>query len=248
MTRRHEAWAVLAVALATSAMGCDATIDPDRTGSMGDLGAGRFNYDCVATGDAVCNGGGAVDENETAIVLGISREVPLVVAVGGRFDLTFSSEGEPAFVEAARQDVVSGQGGFVIAQPGLHAFLARTADDEVADFIHVEARRVAELELWAEGRIPNRLSVAVGERLAVAVLPRDGLGTPLAGGGSYDWQPSSFGQIDVEPVEGSVSSGLRDDEVELVGIVEGTLTLTVTRGEMSLEIPVEVTPAQEVTP
>lgn len=243
MERRHEVWAALTLAFV--AVGCE-PIDPDPTGSVGDLGAGRFNYDCVATGDAVCNATAAVDDNETVLALGVAREVPLVVAVGGRFDLSFASSGETAFVEAARQDVVSGQGGFIIAEPGLHAFLARTASGEVADFIHVEARRVAELEVWAEGSVPNSISLAVGERLAVAVLPRDGLGAPLAGGGSYDWSASTFGQVDVEPVDASITSSLRDDEVELVGVVEGTSILTVTRGDVSVQIPVEVTP--EVMP
>ncbi len=243
MERRHEVWTALALAFV--AAGCE-PIEHDPTGSVGDLGAGRFKYDCVATGDAVCNATMAVDENETALALGVAREVPLVVAVGGRFDLSFSSSGETAFVEAARQDVVSGQGGFIIAEPGLHAFLARAASGEVADFIHVEARRVAELEVWAQGAVPNSVSLAVGERLAVAALPRDGLGAPLAGGGSYDWSASTLGQVDIEPVQGSITSTLRDDEVELVGLVEGTLTVTVTRGDVSVEIPVTVTP--EVMP
>jgi len=234
-------------ALLAFATGCDLPLDG---GSRGDLGAGSFNYDCVATGDAVCNRTGAVDANHTEIVLGISREVPLLVAVGGRFDLSFRPDGgSAAFVEPARRRGVSVQGGFSISDPGVHAFLARTRDGEVADFIHVEARRIAELEIWSEGVPISGVSLAVGERLTIAALPVDHQHTPLAGGSSWHWSNPQTGEVELEAAPGPFDGAAQlDDEVVIVGLAEGTTTVAVQRGDATAEIPIEVTPAEEVTP
>lgn len=244
---------LVSVAGATACSG--GTVEPP--GTIGELGEGTFHYICVDEGDAVCNKSGAVDTGKVQADLGIQGQAPEAIAVGARFDLTYSGDtstddGDLLLVEtkAARQDQVTATGGFIIEVPGVHAFLARSPKGIIADFLHVEALVAVDLDVWLDEQRVEAVTLKVGEERMIAVVPQDGTGVSLAGALPYEWVVDGAAvAIDAVDNFGPPTSAfeINDDEVRIYGQEEGTATITVARDDVQKQIQVIVEP-QEMLP
>lgn len=242
-------------ALALMATGCSAgAVEPP--GTLGELGMGTFRYNCIEEGDAVCNQTQAVDTFLVSADLGINGEAPAAIAVGARFDLAYfgdveTKDGQLLLVETvpARPDAVTKVGGFVITTPGVHAFLARSPKGIVADFIHVSALEVEDLDVWVDEHRVEAITLPVGSELVLAVVPQNGTGVSLAGALPYRWQVDGDAAA-IDSIGGfgapTTTVELNDDEIRVYGAAEGTATITVERGDVQKQIQVTVEP--EVTP
>jgi hypothetical protein len=241
---------VAALCLAALTAGCSGG---DVPGTVGDLGEGVFRYDCVADGDARCNTSQAVDRMAVGSDLGIDPELPVAVAVGARFDLSYigdfvTDQGESLILDtvSARTDVVTDSGGFVIEQPGTFAFLARSPQGYVADFVHLEAAAVDAIDIWHEETRKDAVELVEGTETTLGVVASSDVSIALAGGLAYQWASSDDAVAGVDSVGSSgMPSGveINDDEVRLVAIAAGTATVTVTVGEISHDFTVTVTAA-----
>jgi len=96
----------------------------DETRERGDLGNGRFIYDCFNETDTACEDG--------------SAELPKVLAVGGRFELRFAVESgaQPSVITPGFEFVRRIEGGFQVRAPGEFALLAVNGNREVIDIKH----------------------------------------------------------------------------------------------------------------
>lgn len=245
-----------------SAMGCGAATagcsGGDIDGTLGQLGEGVFRYECVEDSDARCNQTGAVDTFEVSSDIGVDPELPTAVAVGARFDLTFvgdtvTDDGEflVVDVEPARNDLVTHSGGFVIETAGTFAFLARNGPKRiVTDFVHLDAHVATALDVWHAEEKVSSLSLDFAGETDVAVVAVSDAGIALAGALPITWSSSdpSIVAIGAAGETGMPTAGveINDDEVRLVAVAEGMVTVTVTQGEVSRDVAVTVSP--EVMP
>lgn len=244
---RHEGrwWRGVGLAVWLVVLGCS---DPDATGTVGELGAGTFDYSCVANSDAACSSSGQIDSLSAARDFGRRGTIPGAVAVGALFGLRFDdSEGDDidAFrvVAASRDDEpVSGQ--YAITQPGTSAFLALEDSTTVLDFALIEAREAVELRVW-QGQDPTSLvTLDVGESVHLSVTPLDENGRLLAGALPLRWEVMDasvaklayFGSSNVEAViKNEVDVVVRAQEV-------GKTVIRLSSGVLGAEVFVEVRP------
>lgn len=224
----------------------------DLSGTLGELGEGVFRYNCVEDGDARCNETEAVSSFETSDTLGIDEELPVGIEVGARFDLTYVGDtfddGELLVidVEPARNDLVTHAGGFVIEVPGTFAFLARNGPKRrVVDFIHLEAMEPTSIDVWHREQRVTEVILAAGDTDAIAVVPVADGGISLAGAAAVTWESSDASTVALGPVgttESTSDTEINEDEIGIVAVAAGSATITVTRGDLSAQIDVTVTP------
>lgn len=246
---------VSAMGMGMTTVGCSGG---DVAGTLGQLGEGVFRYECVEDSDARCNQTSAVDTFEVSSDIGVDPELPTAVAVGARFDLTYvgdtvTDDGEFLIVdvEPARNDLVTHSGGFVIEAAGTFAFLARNGPKRiVTDFVHVDAFVATALDVWHLEQKVSSVTLDFGQETEMAVVAVSDGGIALAGALPVTWSSSDASILAVGatgetgmPVEGVE---INDDEVRLVAVAEGLVTLTVTQGEVTRDIAVTVSP--EVMP
>jgi hypothetical protein len=241
---------VAGIAIAALTPGCgDGALD----GTLGEIGEGVFRYDCVADGDARCNTTNAVDATALGADLGIDPELPGAVAVGARFDLSYlgdyiTGDGDPLFLDvvSARKDVVSDSGGFIVEEPGTYAFLAHNPQGYVADFVHLDAVAISELEIWHEEQRKNEVELVELGETNVAVVASSDRPMALAGGLGYAWSSSDDTIVGIDSV-GSIGTPngveINDDEIRVVALAAGTAILTVSVDGISKELTVTVTAA-----
>jgi hypothetical protein len=218
-----------------------------------------FSYECVSEGDAVCNQTGAVDEHWVRPDLGIEGQIPELMAVSGRFDLSYYGSSAvtdygsalPTEIVPVLPDEVRAVGGFSFRQPGTVAFLVRNPQGITVDFVHLTAAPVDDIELWCrEQRVSTVELEAPGAETAAAVVPVDADGIHLAGALGYSWSSSDTDVLRIAAADSNLtpSAGavVSDDEVRLVAMAEGQAELTVVLDELSATMTVTVGP--EVTP
>ncbi|MEM6788444.1 MAG: hypothetical protein AAF928_02610 [Myxococcota bacterium] len=252
---------LLSLWLAAGPVGCDGGfggISEPPEGSAGELGEGRFRYGCAAAGDPACNQTDALDPDRVAGVFGFDQEVPLSVAVGARFGLSFARDDGGFNDVVGAGDVVREQGGFTILAPSIQGFLAAsTREDQIVDFTHVEAKRTSRIEVWSARRrlTEDPLPLGLGVVRVVAALPVDGLDVPLAGGAPFTWTTTDPAVVAIvprdkedaeegDPFDADEESPF-DDEMELHGLAEGEASVTVARDDVSAEIRIIVTGADD---
>ena len=175
-------WAPL-VALAlvgATTSGCHSS-----TETSGELGDGKFSYECVDTADAACADG---DLDPPSF--------PRVLAVGGRFRLGYrdTAQGDfGGFPEQASASFVSGSltTSFQVLREGQVAFVGHTtiADEQVvSDFLYftlVQPRKLAVTQLVQPGVTAGQIKV--GGNATFRATPTDDTGTTLAGALRYVW-------------------------------------------------------------
>lgn len=172
--------AIIAAALGYAASGCS---------NSGELGHGYFDYVCVSDADLSCN-------------QFYSPSIEGTVAVGGRFELTYSrdrfddaAQGALAGVEPASAEVVEqltdpAEGtGMRFLVPGEAAFLARSTQGEVIDFIHLHADHAVDVELTrSSGSTLESMGMFTGETDSLTAYPLGTGGEPLIGSLRCTWQ------------------------------------------------------------
>lgn len=251
------AW-LLTLIGAVCATGCSES-STAPTGTVGEVGHGVFTYVCVGDADAVCNETAAVDDSRVRPDLGVDGQLPVAMAVGGRFNLSFyggsllSSEGThlPTEIVPVIPDMVRSVGGFSFRQPGTVAFLVRNPQGIVVDFIHLYGSAVDSLDLWWAGHRVTHIDLEhPSAETTAAVVPMDVDGIALAGSLGYSWSSSdpavmrvgAVGTLGV-PEPATVVGG---DEVRVVAVGEGDATLQLEVDDFVLTTTVSVGP--EVTP
>jgi hypothetical protein len=246
-------WALTLLSLATAACSGSGGVNP---GTVGELGEGVFNYQCVDDGDAVCNETASVDSQAVETDLGVNGELPTAVAVGARFDVHYfgqitTDDGEILLLDVvpARSEDVHNKGGFIITSPGLFAFLARSPKGVVADFTHLEAMVPTDLDIWKDEVRVSSFELMEGAEANLAVVANDDAGIALAGALPYTWESSDEDLVVVGPAgtTGTPSGGIEinDDEVRIIALAAGEAQLTVSRDDLSKQVTITVIP--EVT-
>jgi hypothetical protein len=169
-----------------------------------------------------------------------SIDVPSVIAVGGAFGLQYGDydfelvpDGH-GLVPASPSSVSIATNKIVIGEPGFSSFLARS-EDGIVDFVHLPAAEVASLAFERNGESITTVSVAEGDEIELAAVPRDADGTELAGSLVYAWTSS-------DDAIASVTVDASDDEVTVEAKAPGTVTLHVTAEGIGADLEVTVTP------
>jgi hypothetical protein len=159
----------------------------DATRERGDLGNGRFLYDCFNQTDAACEDGDAT--------------LPKVLAVGARFELRFAvGDGAQPTVIAPGFDFVRRiDGGFQVRAPGQFALLAVNGNREVIDIKHLLAAQIAEVRVQRRGDLPTTsLRLSPGEAVELVAAPFDTTGAKLGGSLDYAWRSPDEELVRVE--------------------------------------------------
>lgn len=207
--------------LAAPLVGCDD--DSDSTALPGELGSNEFFYDCSTLDDIQCR------EDLTAF--------PDFIAVGASFELNASPDfGSSLFIKPASPRIVSAAAGeFRFLEPGFSAFLAIDDDDELRDFVHLEAVPVDEIQVEGSfGQRVTEITLAPGRVMTLIAVPF-GDDAELAGSLSFRWS------TDQETV---VRVPRRGTEVRLEALEEGTALVRVELDQVEALIQVTVTEAE----
>lgn len=161
-------------------LGCPADDDdgfePDQ---VGELGAGTFRYRCVGDTDPYCS-------NDATLAYFPDR-----IAVGGHFGLQFTPN-DPARaghypVVPAGPAVSQQLDAFRFEREGLVAFLALDALGEVIDLRHFHGAEVDRVAVLRDAVEVLRVDLQPGDQLTLEALPKDVLGSTLAGSLTYQW-------------------------------------------------------------
>jgi hypothetical protein len=185
----------------------------DETRERGDLGNGRFVYDCFNQTDTACEDG--------------SAELPKLLAVGGRFELRFAVESgaQPSVIAPSFDFARRIEGGFQVRAPGQFALLAVNGNREVIDIKHLLAAEIAEVRVQKRSDLPTAsLRLSVGESVELTAAPFDAFGAKLGGALDYAWSSADEALLRVESLPAlnrvrvrAVTSGRVALQVEVAG-------------------------------
>jgi hypothetical protein len=221
------------VALAAASTACLET----APGTRGELGTGGFNYACTGWGDPVCESRFS-DSLWQGEPTGIG--MPIAIAVGGRFGVTFSSDDPSDFdprtvAPASATQLEARTVGYQALEPGWAALLARDGAGNVVDLTHVQIVEPTRLVVTRPST-----SVRVGTSVSFEGEVRDRDGITLAGALDYDWEVDDPSIARVVALQTDPDS-IYDDAVSLEALAVGTVTVTVTAGGLTetLEITVQ---------
>lgn len=209
------------------AAGCSSSGDA----TSGELSRGAFTYVCTETADATCSTAG-----------GTSALPANGVAVGSRFEIRYTGDQpetedgvsfQVQVVPASPSMVESDGSGLRATGAGHIAFLGRGANGVVADFVHVRAVEIGDIEVSRSGVPVSSLAIDTSSSVTLAAAPLGDSGQTLGGGLAYTWASSD------ESVLG-LTGAFADDEISLEGKQAGAATLTVTAGGFSRTVAVTV--------
>ena len=187
----------------------------DETRGRGDLGRGRFVYDCFNQTDTACQSGEA--------------ELPKALAVGGRFELRFAIESgaQPSVIAPSFEFVKRIDGGFQVRAAGDFALLAVNGNREVIDIKHLHAAEIAEVRVQRRSELPvASLQLSRGESVELSAVPVDAQGSELGGALDYAWRSEDEELLRLESLPAlnrvRVRAGPEDGATQLVLVVGGT--------------------------
>jgi hypothetical protein len=201
------------ILLATAGLLALASCGP-RDASTGELDNGRFSYRCVDSSDAIC------DDFVGA------ASMPELFAVGGAFDLEYAgdtSDSSPVRVEPASEKMISSASGhFKLLLPGVSAALARNSSGVVADFIHLRGSSIDHLDVAGPSstQAVTEVQMTTDKEVDLQVVPKDELGTSLAGALPYAWSISDSTVV-------ALDTTLKKNRVTLTAFKAGTATVEV---------------------
>ncbi len=240
-----------AVTVAVVNVGC--WMSESKPGTVGEMGMGFFEYRCVDEGDAVCNVTDAADSHTVAFGLGVNGQVPAAIAVGARFDLHYWGNGPnsdshywlPIQIVPARPEVVYSTGGFSMKTASTVAFLARNPQGITADFVHLSAEEIDDVELWVAGQRVNSINLATpGSSAMAAAVPVDRTGLSLAGAIPCSWSSSNEQVVQIGPAGTTVPPApgivVGDDEIRIMAVAAGQATVRFETGSIHHELTVTV--------
>lgn len=191
--------AVLALAFA----GCEDS--SSGRSADGELGNGRFTYDCLSTADAHCRG--------TSVATGL----PEAVATGAPFGLSYAGfDDDNGSVLPGANFVAAGTRGFAVPAQGYGVAKVLSADSEILDFVHMLARDVDSIAIDVNGQWSTEATIYGEESISVIAVPFNGA---LELGGALEYTAESSDSQIVAVVD------VRGAEVALRGVAEGRATV-----------------------
>ena len=227
----------LAIALltVTAALGgCLNEADPIVEETDGVLGLGTFRWECTSSADTTCGTG----------------NFPNLVALGGRFDLTFMGspdlpdEVRHGGIEPASRDRITQTPNYTALVEGSVSMAAVSSQGHLIDYVSLTVRPVGELslslaqeddhedvscgfiycqEIPAPGPMEGGdVAMFVGDAPRVQTMPYSASGLRLAGTLDYQWESLTPDLLTVSNVQGR--------EAQLRAMAEGTAQLRITAG------------------
>jgi len=219
---RHARLCFLFAAVAAMT-GCD---ELDKNGRLDN---GEFQYECVASGDAGCNGTDAI------FGFDLDRELQ-PIAVAGRFSLKFDSDLTADSAEelsAAASDFVRrvSDNAFAFTEPVTVDFLAKNDQHEVVDFVDFTALAPDGLAVFSNGGPTSTISLDSYGELIIAAAPTS-KSQVLIGGFDFSWTASGSGlELEQAPAsEENTGSNVARIRAESS---DATIVVTVTAGDLS---------------
>lgn len=202
-------WRLLAVAVALVACG-----DVSSNGATrdGELGSGKFRYECIRSQDAACRGST------------YASSFPTAIAVGGAFRVSFlsnsDSSGSYDVTSASSAIVQATSAGFKAVAAGKVSLTAKNSAGSTADTIELLVRSPSKLRIAKEDDAPAQVKLPKGTTQTLWATPVDAEGADLAGVVTCKWSTS----------DGKVVALLTDAEassMKVLGASPGKATLTV---------------------
>jgi hypothetical protein len=209
----------LCVSLLLSLTACEAE-EFDASPGRGDLGRGKFIYECLGDTDPACASGLAV--------------FPQAVALGSRFALRFAIDrgAQPTVIAAAPSFAKAVPGGFEVLRTGHLAFLAVNGNREVIDIKHLRSAAVAEVRVRRGAGLPEtELRVQPGDSFELTAVAFDAQGVQLGGALDYTWRSENSAVLRVETLPELSRVGVR-----AVGPGQTTLVIEVAGQEHVLSV------------
>jgi hypothetical protein len=231
----------LALAAAAAASLLGAGCELGGGGTVGELGNGRFFYQCVVPDDLFCsefNPDPPVDVSEPA-------EVPDAMVLGSAFALEFdveTTDDEGGSFSADVECAVDGfeeQQHFRPSREGWFAFVAERSDGAVVDLLHVLVTTPERIDIAGNGLSAGD-TIAIAGPTDVAAIPYGGSGQILFGGFPATWTTSDDEVVAVESssVPGAPPTGAL---ARLVPTGTGDALVTVTIAGVVREFQVAAT-------
>lgn len=203
---------------------CD-DFEPDITRERGDLGRGKFIYECLGETDSAC---------ESA-----TTKFPQAVAVNSRFAMRFAIDSgvQPAVIPGASTFVQSVVGGFKVLRAGELALLAVNGNREVIDIKHLRSAPIAQVRVRRGASLPEaELNLQTGESVELTAVPFDALGVELGGAVDYAWSSE-------DPQIARVETFADLNRIRIRALRSGDTTLNVTAGGENLSLVVHTSGA-----
>jgi hypothetical protein len=203
----------------------------NQTGIEGELGNGKFTYECAAVADPLC------DNGETEIALDND------IAKGSRFEMKYRARdsGMTGVVSASDvrlEELSSSSGVFEAKEVGKVGIVARRGSTDL-DILHVYVAEVDHLEIEA-GLATNTPTVTTsfdadaGDHIVLRGFAVDDRSNLLAGALDCQWSVDDPTLVSIDSLEG-------DNRIDITALSEGTATLTLTMGEQTAQFTVNVT-------
>ena len=217
---------------------CSDTYDFKPDPGFGELGVGVFLYRCPFGGDPHCANG-----EDTA------TQFPRAFALGGRINLRYDwrddddehfGEPLPQLQSAASSLLVRQGDGFTALVPGYAAVLAVTGNSQVVDLRHLHIREIDSLQIVpGDGDMTgspglSELDLAPGDRPGLQAIALDSDDVLLGGVLGYTWTTA-------DPAVVAILAGSEGGLVRLEALTPGATVLTLSQGELSLQLPITVT-------
>ncbi len=207
---------------------CD-DFEPDITRERGDLGRGKFIYECLGETDAACGSA--------------TTTFPQAVAVNSRFAMRFAIDSgvQPVVIPGAPNFVQAVVGGFKVLRAGDLGLLAVNGNREVIDIKHVRSAPIAQVRVRRGTSLPEaELNLQTGESVELTAVPFDALGVELGGAVDYAWSSE-------DPQIARVETFAALNRIRIRALRSGETTLNVTAGGENLSL-VEHTSGAAIAP
>lgn len=185
-----------------------------RDPSTGELNNGKFNYLCVDSSDAACDGFSG------------AAPMPELIGVGAAFDLEYVGDtagSAPVQVEPVSELTMSGASGhFKILKPGVAAVLSRNTSGVVADFIHLRGVAIDHLDVAGPSSTAGvtKVQMDTDSDVTLQVTAKAESGALLAGAVPYAWSTSDETIV-------SLGAPTSKSRAILIGHKAGTATIEV---------------------
>lgn len=230
---RLRPWLLLA---ALTACTDDYEYEPDP--GYGELGVGVFLYECPTSGDSFCDGGDPAPTFPTAFALG-GR---IFLQYAWKDDSDHFSDPVPQLQSASPLLLAPAGDGFTAVATGYAAVLAVTGNSEIVDLRHLHIREIDALQISGQGDplALTELQLEPGIETTLQARAVDTDDRTLGGVLGYAWSTGDAAIL-------SITAGAESGQVRLQAVGPGETTLTLTLGERSLVLPVEVTAISDPT-
>ncbi|MFT6626810.1 MAG: hypothetical protein ACJA1R_000062 [Flavobacteriales bacterium] len=199
-----------------------------------------FFYDCVALGDALCDGDVQRDLFDTDDSTPSGIPIPARIAVGSLFTIEYFDRVEGQLtrrpVDAATDYFIEETGEeFTALRAGVTTLLARDARGSVSEVLHLEFSEPAEVQIdGAES------GLSTGENIDLFAEVFDSERRRLGGALTYTWTVADPTVLRLTPAYDNGPDALSDDHVIIETVAIGVTDVTVRVGELSVTTTIRV--------